>query len=198
MSAEAVKLDVIKLWSSVFLEKDLPEHEAHTRRLIALAGERSREGVFAIRDASVAWLKDHVAQAIEAYLHRTGYARVPAWGGSGRFETLERGDYRPLANQSGADLVGMYVLQWPTGEDATGARDDALPGCFSFYDPRVGMNMNAIRRDPYHDYHRHLIPRVGLLVIWPAYVSYFVHPIPSRKPAMRVAFDIQLQSPRSE
>ncbi len=38
------------------------------------------------------------------------------------------------------------------------------------------MNMNAIKRDPYHDYHRHVRPRAGLLLMWPAHVSYFLHP----------------------
>jgi hypothetical protein len=198
MSTKVAGLEIIKLWPSIFLEKDLPDHEAPTRQLIALAESRPGDGVFAIDDAGVEWLKGQVAQAIGAYLHETGHAGAPKWDGSGRFETLGFGDFRPLANQPGADLAGMYVLQWPSQRDPAGGRDDALPGCFSFYDPRIAMNMNAIKRDPYHDYHKHLIARAGLLAIWPAYLSYFVHPNPSRESAIRVTFDVQLHTrPRS-
>lgn len=192
MSVEVPGLEIIRLWPSVFLEKDLPDHEAPTRALIALAEARPGGGVFAIDDASVAWLKGHVAQAVAAYQRETRYEGTPQWSARARFDILSPGDFRPLANQPGADLAGMYVLKWPSQQDTAGGRDDALPGCFSFYDPRIAMNMNAIKRDPYHDYHKHLIPKPGLLVMWPAYVSYFVHPNPSREPAMRVAFDVQL------
>ena len=194
MSARVPGLEIIKLWSSVFLERDLPAHEDATRALIALAETRPEAGVFAIEDASVAWLRGHVANAVTAYLNETRYAGSPGWSGRGCFENLRPGEYRPLENQPGADLAGMYVMQWPSGQDTSGGRDDALPGCFSFYDPRIAMNMNAIRRDPYHDYHKHLIPRAGLLALWPAYLSYFVHPNPSAELAMRIRLDLQLNT----
>jgi hypothetical protein len=88
----------------------------------------------------------------------------------------------------------MYVLSWPSQHDRAGERDDRLPGYVSFYDPRVAMNMNAIKRDPYHGYHRSLQPRAGLLLLWPAHISYFLHPNFSEHPAMRVAFDVLLHS----
>ena len=66
-------------------------------------------------------------------------------------------------------------------------------GVVTFYDPRTGINMNSIRRDPYLHYH-HTVPLVpGLLLIWPAFLSYFEHPNLSREPAVRVAFDIHLE-----
>ena len=195
MDTNAAELEIIKLWPSIFLERDLADHEAPTRGLIALAESRSDDDVFVIDDPGVEWLKNQIAQAVNAYLDETGYSVAPTWGARGRFETQNFGDYRPLANQPGAHLVGMYVLQWPCEQRPAGARDDGLPGCLTFYDPRIAMNMNAIKRDPYYRYHRHVIPRAGLLIIWPAYVSYFVHPNPSREPAIGIVFDVQLHAP---
>jgi hypothetical protein len=194
MATKTLDLEIIKLWPSIFLEADLPGHEEPTQRLIALAESRSDDGVFAIDDPGVQWLKLQVAHAVGKYLNKTGYARVPEWGARGRFAVQNHGDYRALSNQPGADLAGMYVLRWPSQQSRAGARDDGLPGYVSFYDPRVAMNMNAIKRDPYHGYHRSLRPRAGLLLLWPAYVSYFMHPNFSGEPAMRVAFDVQLRA----
>lgn len=187
-------LEVIKLWSSVFLEKDLPDYETPTERLSELAESRAGDGVFAIDDPGVHWLKLHLAHAVAAYLHRLGYSRVPEWGASGRFAVQGFGEYRALANQPGSDLAGMYILRWPAQPRLPGRRDDGLPGYLSFYDPRAAMNMNAIKRDPYHRYHQSLRPRPGLLLLWPAYVSYFMHPNTSHEPAVRVAFDVQLHA----
>lgn len=194
MTEKAPGLEVTKLWSSVFLEKDLPDYEAPTQRLVALAESRPDDGVFAIDDPGVHWLKLQVAHAVGVYLNKTGYARVPKWGARARFAALKHGEYRGLANQPGADLAGMYVLRWPPPQGSAGGRDDGLPGYVSFYDPRVGMNMSAIKRDPYHGYHQSLQPRAGLLLLWPAYVSYFIHPNHSPGPAVRVAFDVQLHN----
>ena len=194
MTQSSPGIEFIKLWSSVFLEKDLPDHEAATQQLIALAASRADDGVFAIDDPCVHWLKAHVAHAVSLYLGRAGYAQAPQWSARARFSTLEYGEYRSLANQPGADLVGIYVMSWPSRHAIPGGRDDGLPGYLSFYDPRVAMNMNAIKRDPYHGYHQSLHPRPGLLLLWPAYVSYFMHPNLSREPAICVAFQVRLQS----
>lgn len=195
MSPQSPELEIIKLWPSIFLESDLPGYEAPTQRLMALAESRPGEGVFSIDDPGVEWLKQQLAHGVGAYLHRTGYGQVPKWGARARFAIQNVGEYRTLANQPGADLAGMYVLQWPSQQSSAAARDDGLPGYVSFYDPRIGMNMSAIKRDPYHGYHQSLRPRAGLLLLWPAYVNYFLHPNLSPRPAVRVVFDVQLREP---
>ena len=86
----------------------------------------------------------------------------------------------------------MFVLRWSSQQGGADQRYNGLPGTMSFYDPRVTMNMNAIKRDPYHDYHRHVRPRAGLLLMWPAYVSYFLHPNRSHEANLRVDFDVSL------
>ena len=152
------------------------------------------EAEFTIDDPAVAWLKQQVAHGVGAYLHRAGLAGASDWGALGRFDLQEPGAYRGLANEPGACLAGMYVLRWPSEHTSGGRRDDALPGCVSFYDPRAGMNMGAIKRDPYHRYHHSMQPRPGLLSMWPAHISYFVHPNWSREVAMTVHFGVQVHA----
>jgi len=190
-------VEIITLWSSLFLEADLPDHGEPTRRLIDLAATHRDDGVFSIDDPGVVWLKRQIAHGVGAYFSRSGRESAPEWGARGRFDVQEPGGYRPLANEPGAFLAGMYVLQWSPEQGVGGGRDDALPGCVSFYDPRVAMNMNAIKRDPYHRYHHSLLPRPGLLSMWPAHISYFVHPNRSREPTMAVRFGVQLHGPSS-
>jgi hypothetical protein len=194
MVTNAPALEVIRLWPSVFLEADLPDYQAPAQRLMALAESHPGDGVFAMDDAGVQWLKSQVAHGVAAYLRETGNTGAPQWGARGRFETQGFGDYRGLANRPGADLAGMFVLRWSSTQSAADQRDDGLPGTMSFYDPRVAMNMNAIKRDPYHDYHRHVRPRAGLLLMWPAHVSYFLHPNRSQQANLRVDFDVTLHA----
>ncbi len=87
----------------------------------------------------------------------------------------------------------MYVLHTPSREDELGIRDDRAPGCITFYDPRTGINMNAINRDPYVNYNQTLRLQPGVLFMWPAFVDYFIHPNLSSDPAIRIVFDVQVR-----
>jgi len=193
MSIGTPELEIVKLWPSTLLDQPLPEHQAWTRRLAELAEEQPSESVFAIEDESVEWLKAHLAHGIGAFLLKTGVSGPTQWGVRGWFDLQSFDDYRSLQNRPGAYLSGLYVVRSPAPEQGLGMRDDRRPGCISFYDPRAGANMNAIRRDPYVTYHHTLVLVPGHLLIWPAYVGYFVHPNLSREPALRVAFDVQVQ-----
>lgn len=185
-------IEVISLWPSLFLEADLPDHEAHTRALMDLSRSRPDAGVFALDAPGVDWLKQQIAYAVGIYLRRAGHTGAPEWGARGWFDIQEPDAYRGLANEPGAYLSGMYVIRWPTEQARGGRRDDALPGCVSFYDPRAGMNMGAIKRDPYYRYHHSMQPRPGLLSLWPAHVSFFVHPNWSGEATLSVRFGVQV------
>lgn len=188
-----MELEILRLWPSIMLDQALPEHEAHTRQLIELAIAHPGQAAFAMQDESVDWLRGHVTHGVNAYLHKAGFTHDVQWGAAGRFELQSLEDYRSLRNQPSAYLTGIYVASAPSADEGLGERDDRRPGCITFYDPRTGINMNAINKDPYILYNRtrKLVP--GLLLIWPAYVNYFLHPNLSREPAIRIAFDIQVQ-----
>lgn len=195
MSTELAGFEVIRLWPSTFLRQALPDYQEPTNRLAELVEDCPPEGVFAIDDASVEWLKAHVAHGVGAYLQKAGFPRLPQWRAHGVFDVQRFAEYRSLRNRPGAYLAGMYVVQSPSERDQIGVRDDRRPGCVTFYDPRTGINMNAISRDPYVMYHHTFKLTPGLLLMWPAYVDYFMHPNLSREPAVQVAFDLQVQYP---
>ncbi len=186
-------LELLRLWPSTFLHQSLPDHEERTRLLEVLAREQAAENIFASDEASVDWLKANIIHGVVAYLREAGFTRPPRCSVSGRFDIQRFTDIRPLRNRTGTYLAGTYVVTSPASDEGLGAREDRRPASVTFYDPRTGINMNSIRRDPYLDYH-HTVPLVpGLLLIWPAFVSYFEHPNHSREPAVRVAFDIHLE-----
>ena len=184
--------ELLQLWPSMFLQQALPDHEQPTRRLETLAREHPGEDVFSIDDASVEWLKANIIHGVGAYLKEAGFTRPPACRVGGRFDVQAFSDIRPLRNRAGAYLAGTYVLTTPAPDADLGAREDRRPGTITFYDPRTGMNMNSIRRDPYVLNHYTVPLTPGLLLIWPAFVRYFDHPNHSREAALRVAFDIHV------
>ena len=186
-------LELLQLWPSMFLQQSLPDHAHRTVRLSTLARERAGEDVFTIDDASVEWLKANVIYGVSAYLREAGFTRPPGCRLSARFDIHHFEDIRPLHNRTGAYLAGTYVVSTPEPDADLGARDDRRPGTVTFYDPRNGMNMNSIRRDPYLNYHHSVTLTPGLLLIWPAFVRYFEHPNHSREPAVRVAFDVHVE-----
>jgi hypothetical protein len=150
--------------------------------------------MFDTDDPSVNWLKANLIHAIGALLGNAGFAKAPQVSVKARVEAQELGAFAPLRNRPGAYLTGVYVVRAPAGQPVLGARDDGRPGSISFYDPRVGMNMNAIRKDPYVLYHHTVKFEPGLLIMWPAYVPYFVHPHLSDEPAVRIWTDARVNA----
>ena len=187
--------EFIELWSSPFLIAPLPDCEQPNQRLSELALSHSCEGVFGIDDPAVDWLRIQLSHGISQYLSVANIISEVNWHIRARFEILARGDYRPLSNSPGRYLGGLYIIRAPEQLKEAMARDDLKPGTISFYDPRVGMNMNAIRDDPYIICEQTLNPEPGLLILWPGFVKHFVHPIHTREPAIRVSFDVELKAP---
>ena len=187
-------LEVVELWTSRLLNQSIPGHELYTPRLVDIALAHVGEPVFSIEDASLDWLKAQIAHGVNACLDRAGFARPVGWSANARFEVERLEDYRCLANHPGAYLTGFFVARTSRGDEGIGVRDDRSPASITFYDPRGGINMNAINRDPYIAYNHTYPLAPGQLLIWPAYVAYFVHPNLGHEPAIRVAFDIHVQA----
>lgn len=187
----APSIEILPLWSNPLLVQPLDDHGPHTERLARLAQTQSADNIFATDDASVDWLKANLIHGIGALLNRETFSAAPDIDVNARIDVYNTGAYGSLVNRPGAYLSGLYVLRAPRGEPTLGERADRRPGCITFYDPRVGMNMNAIRLDPYVHYHYtvELVP--GLLLIWPSYMSYYLHPHLATSPAVHVGFDVQ-------
>ena len=185
--------EFVELWPCPFLIQQLPDCEQPNARLGELARSFPTRGVFSIDDPAIDWLRTQVAHGISQYLRLIEFPAQIGWGVRARFEILARGDYRGLANRPGGYLGGLYIVQSPDQETPACGRDDLNPGSVSFYDPRTGMNMNAIRQDPYHICEQTLKPEPGLLLLWPGFVNCFSHPNFSNQSVVRVSFDVQLR-----
>jgi len=191
-AASLSEFEIFTLWPTTVLVQPLADHEPHTRRLLALVDEVPGERLFALDEPSIEWLKANVIHGIGALLRALRFARAPEIAVSCRIDRQALGDYRSLDNRPGAYFSGLYVLRGAGETREMGSRDDGRPGCVSFYDPRVGMNMNAIDKDPYVLYHHTVELTPGMLVMWPAYVQHFMHPHLWREPALRIGFDVRL------
>lgn len=187
-------LKLTSLWFNTLLEQPLPGHEPHTSRLAQLVEQGHAGSLFESGDPAVEWLKANIVHATRALLSEAGFKRAPEVLMRASVQVQQLGAFEPLRNQPGSYFTGMYVLRAPSGPPALGQREDARPGCISFYDPRVGMNMNAIRKDPYVLYHHTVKFEPGLLLMWPAYVPYFVHPHLARESAVRVCLDVRISA----
>jgi len=187
------EFEIASLWSNSLLVQQLPGHEPHSARLGALVDQGDAATLLDSDDEAVAWLRANVVHGIGALLADAGFPRPPQVSVRVRVETQQLEAYDSLRNRPGAYLTGTYVVRAARGRRVLGARDDGRPGCISFYDPRAGMNMNAIRKDPYVLYHHtvELVP--GLLALWPAYLPCFVHPHLSDEPALRIGVDVQVE-----
>lgn len=188
------QFDIATLWVNTLLVQPLADHAPHTARLGALVDEGGADTMFDSDDQSVAWLKANVIHGIGAMLDSAGFTAPPQVSVKVSIESQTLGEFASLRNQPGTYLSGIYVVRAPAGRPVLGARDDSRPGSISFYDPRVGMNMNAIRKDPYVLYHHTVAFEPGLLIIWPSYVPYFVHPHLSDAPALRVWMDARVSA----
>ncbi len=176
-------LEIIKLWSSVFLEIDLPGYESPTQRLIALAEARSEDGVFTIDDPGVQWLKDQIARAVGVYAQRTGYTQAPEWSARGQFAVQNFGDYHPPHNHAWCYLSGTYYVKM--AGDGSGA--------ISFYDPRATVNMLTPAGRGGSDCEYTLRPGPGTLLLWHSSLNHLVPANGSEQTRISISVNIVLE-----
>ena len=190
MKMQPAQIEILSLWSNPLLVQSLEAHEPHTERLAQIAQSQTATNIFSTEDESVDWLKANLIHGIGALLNLETFDIAPDIEVNAWIEVHNTSSYSSLLNRPGAYLSGLYVLRAPRGEPTLGQRADRRPGCITFYDPRVGMNMNAIRLDPYVNYHHTVEFMPGMLLIWPSYVSYYLHPHLAPSPAVHVNFDV--------
>jgi len=194
----------LALWPTLFLQRQLPGHEAANRVLQGLIESEDAkhtdlttdyraENLLARDHPAIAWLRDCVNKTAIDYLKRCGLDYALEWTLQGWASINRFGDYHDLHNHPHAYLSGTYYVRVPKQPDMRETRKDLRPGAISFYDPRGAVNMSAIKDDPQIEAEYTLRPEAGEILMWPAFLFHFVHPNLSDEPRVSVSFNLVLK-----
>ena len=194
----------VNLWPTTFVQRTLPGHEGPNREMLELIGEMERAhrnlttdyrqpDLFNVDHPGVNWLRTHINETVVGYLRHLGMSYSIDWSIQGWPNVNRFGDYHDAHNHPRAYLSGTYYVKMPTAIEKLRTRTDVRPGCITFYDPRPGVNMTAIKGDPYVDPEYTVRPEPGMLMMWPAFINHFVHPNLSKQTRVSVSFNIILK-----
>ena len=194
----------VELWPTVILQRKLGDADGPNRDLLRLINALDREhrdlttdylapDLFNKDDPAVNWLRSQVNQSVIGYLRQVGIDYKVNWTVQGWPNVNRFGDYHDAHNHPRAYLSGTYYVKMPKSREKLKNRSDLRPGCITLYDPRPGVNMNAIKGDPYVDPEYTVLPEPGMLLMWPAFINHFVHPNLSKETRVSVSFNIVLK-----
>ena len=195
---------IIDLWPTKLYRRHLPDFQEPTEALVKLVRDMERlnrnlttdylaPDFFNLDEPAVGWLRDHVNAAVIDYLRAIGIDYDVKWTIQGWPNVNRLGDYHDAHNHPGSYLSGTYYLKIPEGRETTRNRADLRPSHITFYDPRPGVNMTAIKGDPYIDPEYTVLPEPGLLMMWPAFLHHFIHPNLSKDTRVSISFNIVLK-----
>ena len=196
--------EFLDLFPTKLVRRHLPDFEEPTRDLIKLVRDMEKTNKSLTTDyrennplemdrAGPNWLRGEINATVISYLQEIGIGypvnwQIHAWANVNRL-----GDYHDPHNHPGSYLSGTYYLKIPETRETTRNRADLRPSHITFYDPRTGVNMNAIKGDPYVDPEYTVLPEPGLLMMWPAFLHHFIHPNLSKDTRVSVSFNIVLK-----
>ncbi len=193
------------LWPTIFMRRTLPGAELANQALsafvleledanTALTTDYLRDNLLTADHPAVAWLRDCINLTITDYFRALGMAYPIDWTLHGWANINRLGDYHDPHNHPHSYLSGTYYVQVPMDRAPLRTRKDVRPGCITFYDPRgPAVNMNAIRNDPYIEPEYTVQPKPGQILLWPAFLTHFVHPNLSETPRISISFNAMLK-----
>ena len=195
---------ILDLWPTRFLRRRIEDCQAWNKELIKLVRELERANknlttdylapdLFNMDHAAVNWLRENVNATVIEYLRALGIDYAVNWTITGWASVNRFGDYHDAHNHPWSYLSGTYYVKMPASLETLQSRSDVRPGCITFYDPRGGVNMNAIKNDPNVDPEYTVLPEPGLMLLWPAFVNHFVHPNLSKETRISISFNIVLK-----
>ena len=196
--------EFLDLFPTKMVRAELDDFEAPTQDMIKLIREMEKANKGLTTDyqennpleydrEGPNWLRAQINQTVIVYLQSIGidYSvnwQIHAWANINR-----AGDYHDPHNHPHAYLSGTYYLKMPGEGAKKRQRSDVRPNAITFYDPRTGFNMSSIRNDPYVDPELTVMPKPGLLMMWPAALMHFVHPNLSDETRISLSFNIVLK-----
>jgi uncharacterized protein (TIGR02466 family) len=196
--------NVIDLWPVKFYQRSLSNIEEPNSALLKIIRDLDkshRNVTIEYRDHNLLnidtpgtnWLRSEVNHSVIDYFRTIGIDypvnwQIHAWSNINR-----KGDYHDTHNHPHSYLSGTYYLKVPGILKNLPNRSDVRPNHITFYDPRPGVNMNSINKDPYIDPEYTIYPKVGDLLMWPAFLNHFVHPNLNDKTRISLSFNIILK-----
>lgn len=192
-----------RLWPTVILERSVPGHEQANVALAKLIRELEKkhrglttdyrsDNLLAMEHPAAAWLKECVNVTVRDYFAGVGMSYEIRWHLHGWANINRFGDYHDYHNHPHAYLSGTYYVLLPTTQEKLETRSDVRPGQITLYDPRGAVNMTAIKGDPNVDPEHTVVPKPGMILLWPAFVNHFVHPNLSKQMRISVSFNVML------
>ena len=196
--------EIVDLWPTKIVRRHLADCETWNKELVKLVRDLEKQNrnlttdylapdLFNMDHAAVNWLRDNLNTAIIEYLSHLGIDYPVNWTITGWASVNRFGDYHDTHNHPWSYLSGTYYVKMPTSRETLKSRNDVRPGQITFYDPRQGVNMQAIKNDPYVDPEYTVLPEPGLMMMWPAFVNHFVHPNLSKETRISISFNIVLK-----
>ena len=195
--------EIINLWPTKIFKRYLKNHHEPNRLLIQLIRQLDKgqknittdynQSNFLENDNEATnWLRGSINDAVIDYLRSNliDYSvnwSIQAWPNINRF-----GDYHDPHNHPHCYLSGTYYLKVPNGQEI-GSRKDLRPNQITFYDPRPGVNMGSIAKDPNIDPEFTVHPEPGILMLWPAFLNHFIHPNLTKQTRISISFNIILK-----
>jgi uncharacterized protein (TIGR02466 family) len=194
------------LWPVLFLQRTLPGHEYANLELERLIFDRESENanlttdylagnILALQNPATDWLVQCIQKTAMDYCHRAGIDYEVEWSLQGWANVNRLGDYHDPHNHPYAYLSGTYYVRVPQSRAALKNRTDVRPGCITFYDPRGAANMTAIKDDPQIEPEFTVHPNPGMILLWPAFLTHFVHPNLSEEPRISISFNVVIKNP---
>jgi len=199
-----MELEVTQAFPTLIGRLRIPDAEAINRDLQALiiaeeaeysslgrsniGGWHSRPDFLSRRDTAVsalaAWLTWALRRMIDASAGANafkGTLSVSAWA-----TICRAGAYHAPHSHPDSAWSGVYYVD--PGTDSPG---QPLSGVLEFLDPRAGVEAVTAPGDPYGEPFR-VLPRAGLLVVFPSWLCHWVHPYAGQTPRIAVSFNATL------
>lgn len=194
-----------ELWPTTFLRRSLGNTDAANESLLALIleAEASRddmtveyasENLFSRSEPAIEWLKQCINKTVADYFKKMAVSYDVEWSIQGWANVNRIGDYHNLHNHPHSYLSGTYYIAVPDSNEKTRGRSDLNPGAISFFDPRPQANMTAVAGDGQIDPEYRILPKSGMLLLWPSFLHHLVHPNLSEELRVSISFNVLLKN----
>lgn len=194
-----------ELWPTTFLRRSLGNTDAANESLLALIleAEASRddmtveyasENLFSRSEPAIEWLKQCINKTVADYFKKMAVSYDVEWSIQGWANVNRIGDYHNLHNHPHSYLSGTYYIAVPDSNEKTRGRSDLNPGAISFFDPRPQANMTAVAGDGQIDPEYRILPKPGMLLLWPSFLHHLVHPNLSEELRVSISFNVLLKN----